>query len=156
MTRSIPSFFVTLALGLTVIASPQLALATLGEPASSVAADRRALGAAHRATMTRGSYTVQEEVSGANTVREYVNASGIVFAVAWQGLRHPDLNQLLGKYFPDFNEAKQRVPRTPGRRQMQVEGNKVVVQTWGHMRDLHGRAFLPALLPSGVTIDEIK
>jgi hypothetical protein len=32
----------------------------------------------------------------------------------------------------------------------------VVVERWGHMRDLHGRAYLPALLPDGVTVDDLQ
>jgi hypothetical protein len=37
-----------------------------------------------------------------------------------------------------------------------VRGSEVVVETAGHMRDMWGRAFLPAMLPSGVDQSEIQ
>ena len=47
-------------------------------------------------------------------------------------------------------------PREPGRRNQKVETNRIVVEKWGHMRNLQGRAYVPALIPAGVSIDEIK
>jgi hypothetical protein len=37
-----------------------------------------------------------------------------------------------------------------------VAAAHVVVDRWGHMRDLHGRAWIPDLVPQGVTLDEIR
>src|SRR4051794_28879693 len=105
MKRSFPSILATIALAVSVLPLPQQALATLGEPADSIAADRRALAAAHRATMVHKSYTVQEATSASTTVREYVTLSGVVFAVAWKGLMHPDLTPLLGTYGPEYRGA---------------------------------------------------
>jgi len=31
-----------------------------------------------------------------------------------------------------------------------------VVETWGHMRAMRGRAYVPALVPAGVALDEIR
>ena len=44
----------------------------------------------------------------------------------------------------------------PGRHFRAVRGQRVVVERWGHMRSLHGRAYDPALFPAGVKIDEIS
>ena len=41
------------------------------------------------------------------TVREYVSSNGTVFAVAWQGPWLPDLRQMLGPYFDDYQRALQ-------------------------------------------------
>lgn len=151
----------TIALSLLVVpvgilSLPSSSHATLGEPAESIARDRQALSAVHKRTTVKASYTVQEEVSDATSVREFVNASGVVFAVAWNGRVHPDLTQLLGSYAPEFRAAKKSQPRDPGRRRLQIKTGNMIVETWGHMRNLQGRAYLPALLPEGVTSDEIK
>jgi len=37
-----------------------------------------------------------------------------------------------------------------------VRTDRVVVEKWGNMRNLQGRAYAPALIPPGVSIDEIK
>jgi hypothetical protein len=46
--------------------------------------------------------------------------------------------------------------RQPGRRHVTVKTDGVVVEKWGHMRNLQGRAYAPALIPQGVSVDEIK
>ena len=89
-------------------------------------------------------------------MREYVSSSGIVFAVAWNGLRHADLTALLGSYADAYREALQKTPRRPGVRRLSVKTDGVVVEKWGRVRDLRGRAYVPDLFPAGATIDEIK
>jgi len=129
----------------------------LGEPADSVAADRRALSAVQRSTTTYRHYLVKELVSGSTTVREYISPDGIVFAIAWNGQTYPDMTPLLGQYAAEYEEALKQMPRKKGGRRAQVvKTERVVVEKWGHMRNLQGRAYAPALIPSGVTVDEIK
>jgi len=156
MTKRLYLLFLCLGLSVTVLVPARQALATLGEPAASVESDRKALSAGPRVTTARTAYTVQEVVSDANTVREYISPAGIVFAIAWNGLTHPDLAPLLGSYAGDYQGALRQTPHRPGRRHMQIKANRVVVEKWGHMRNLQGRAYAPALIPSGVSVDEIK
>ena len=146
------AFFLPAVIGATV----HDAHAALGEPAASIATDSRVLSAVRRTTTSRSNFTVQTIVSGANTVREYVSPAGIVFAIAWNGLSHPDLTPLLASYADEYRQALKQTPRRPGRRYLQVKGNKVVVEKWGHMRNLQGRAYVPVLIPKGVSVDEIK
>lgn len=136
--------------------SAQKAEATLGQTASSITSDRNALSAVHRSTTTRSNYTVQEFASGSGTVREFVSSSGIVFAIAWNGLVHPDLTTLLGAYTAEYQSALKQTVRKRGVRRHQVISDQVIVEKWGHMRNLQGRAYLPALIPSGVDINEIN
>lgn len=145
-------------LGLLVImsVSARPAEAALGGTAASVTADRAALAAVHRATTTHSAYTVQEFQSDSTTVREYVSSSGVVFAVVWNGRVHPDLTTLLGSYAGEYQAALQQTARKRGLRRQQVQSDQVVVEKWGHMRNLQGRAYAPSLIPSGVTSDEIK
>jgi hypothetical protein len=132
------------------------ASATLGEGADSVTRDRKALSAAKKSTVSRARYTVQEIASASTTIREFVAPSGVVFAVAWNGLVHPDLTTLLGSYGEEYQKARQQIPRRRGQKSTLVQGERVVVETWGHMRNLQGRAYLPALVPAGVNVDEIR
>ena len=130
--------------------------AALGETENSISSDRKALSAVHRATTVNNAYTIQEMQSESSTVREYVSSAGVVFAVAWNGRIHPDLTTLLGSYAGEYKAALQQTTRKRGLRRQQVSSGHVVVEKWGHMRNLQGRAYNPALVPSGVTIDEIR
>src|SRR5512143_1167237 len=138
------------------LASAQPLFAALGEPADSVAKDREAMSAARGATKVRAGYTVQEVVSDSVTVREYISPDGIVFAVAWNGYTQPDLTQLLGSYAREYDDAQKKSKRKPGRRNVQIKTDRVIVEKWGHMRNLQGRAYVNTLIPQGVSIDEIK
>lgn len=152
--------FVALSLVAGLLATPFMSArqseAALGEPAASVAVDRKALSATQRAATIRKGYTVQELVTGGNTVREYIAPSGIVFAVAWNGISHPDLTPLLGTYVTEYKQALRQAPRQRGQRRSQVRAARVIVEKWGHMRNLQGRAYVPALIPEGVSSDDIK
>lgn len=139
-----------------VLASCQWAHAVLGESADTITGDRKALKAVERATTPHNGYTVVEVVSDATTVREYVSPSGVVFGVAWNGYVHPDLTQLLGSYWREYSDARQKAARMFGVTHQQLATDNVVVEQWGHMRNLQGRAYVPRLVPEGVCIDEIK
>jgi len=141
---------------MAVLTTPRAVQAVLGGSADSVTADQKALAAMRSVTTIHANYSVQQVESDAVTVREYISSSDIVFAVVWSGLVNPDLTQLLGSYSDEYREAQRQMPRTHGKRTQQVKASHVVVETWGHMRHLQGRAYVPALVPQGVTIDEIK
>jgi hypothetical protein len=144
-----------LSFSMVVFATAQRAWATLGESADSVESDRKVLSAVRGAITTNSGYTVHE-VSGATTVREYVSPTGIVFAIVWNGLVHPDLTLLLGAYATEYHEALRQTLREKGVRRLGVKSNRVVVEKWGHRRNLQGRAYAPELIPPGVSVDEVK
>ncbi len=157
MKRRLSTLFLGFGLVAAVLATAQQAQAVLGESVDSVTTDQKTLSAARgAATAVHNGYTVQEVKSDAITVREYVSSSGIVFGIAWEGRVPPDLAQLLGSYAGEYQQAVNKTPRQPGRRRLQVKTARVVVERWGHMRKLQGRAYVPALIPSGVSLDEIK
>ena len=151
-------YFLFLVFGLfaTIFATACRVEAALGESVDSVESDREALSAMRGAILVHDGYTVHQAVSDSTIVREYVSASGVVFAVAWNGVVRPDLTQLLGSYAGGYQKALEQMPREPGRRHIRVKTNDVVVEQWGHMRNLQGRAYVPTLIPPGVNIDEIK
>ena len=156
MNFRILSTGITIAALAVSLATPQFTHATLGEKAESIAKDKKALSARSRAVTSHSKFSIQEVCNNAVTVREYITPSGIVFGVAWNGVVQPDLTVLLGSYAGEYQQARQRQPRRHGRRQSEVKGGRVVVETWGQMRNLQGRAYDPALIPEGVTADDIK
>jgi len=141
---------------LAVLSSFQRADATLGEGTGSIAKDLKSLSATKGANSRHTLYTVQEIASAGTTVREYLTPDGIVFALAWNGLVHPDLEPLLGSYAAEYAAARGPSGPRHGRGQFMVKTKRLVVETGGHMRDLRGRAYLPALLPKGVSALEIQ
>lgn len=88
-------------------------------------------------------------------VREYVDADGIVFAVAWQGPFLPDLKVLLGKYFDTMVAEAAKAPRA-GRASIAVKSPEVVINSSGHMRSFRGSAWLPGKLPPGFSLDHVR
>src|ERR1035437_532863 len=136
------SFMVALALSFTY---SQSAHAALGGRSDTITSDQKALRAVHRATMSHTGYTVEMVVSDATTVREYVSSAGIVFGIAWDGYVNPDLTQLLGSFWGEYSSASKNSSRKFGRKHQQISTDNIVVEKWGHMRNLQGRAYVPSL-----------
>jgi len=143
-------------LAAVLVALPLHASAALGEGLDSVERDRQALGAQVHAVQVGPRYTVHSADSAGLQLREYVSPAGIVFAVAWNGMGHPDLDVLLGSHSGEFHRSAATTPRHPGRRLHEVRTSRLVVQRWGVLRDHRGRAFDPTLVPAGVALDEIR
>jgi hypothetical protein len=154
-TRKLSSLLICLGLAFAFLLVQQ-AYATLGESADSIATNEKTLSAVRSSTITSSKYSVHVFQTETITVREYVSPSGIVFGIAWNGLTYPDLTPLLGSYASEHQKAASHIKRQPGRKYVKVESDNVVVEKWGHMRNLQGRAYAPALIPQGVSTDEIK
>jgi hypothetical protein len=132
------------------------AFAALGGDASSVQADAAHLQGSLQIT-TNAAYDLHEIQAPTGTrIREYVSPSGKVFAITWQGPSIPDLKQLLGSYFPQFQQAVQAPKTRPSRAPISVRQSNLVVEQAGHMRAFFGRAYLTDQLPSGVTEESIQ
>jgi len=129
------------------------AFAALGGDATSVTNDQLQMQATLRSTQKQG-YTMHELTLPSGTVREYVTAQGKVFGVAWQGATPPDFQQILGTYFQQFIQAGKAHRRGTG--PLVIEQPGLVVYSGGHMRAFFGKAYVPDMLPEGVTADAIK
>jgi hypothetical protein len=157
MKRRIRTIVLCFGLSMALLANARQTQATLGESEDSVAADQSALSAVKRATTACQGYTIHEFTMDGTAVREYISPSGIVFGIAWNGLIHPDLKPLLGSYAGEYEAALKRSPPKPGiSRNARLETDRIVVEKWGQMRNLQGRAYAPALIPPGVSTNEIK
>lgn len=151
----LPAATVVLAMVFLATASP--AFAALGGDISSVRADQAHMQGSLRTTQAEA-YTVHEIQAVTGTVvREYVSPSGKVFAVAWQGPWRPDMRQLLATYFEPYQQALQAQSNSrAGRRPLLIQQPGLVVQSSGHMRSFAGRAYIPQMLPQGVSIEDIR
>lgn len=131
------------------------AFATLGEDVATVENDRVQMKAQLRTTTSIAGYTVHVIQDSAGTsVREYISASGKVFAVAWDGPLLPNFQQMLGKYFADYTSGASS-PHV-GRRHLTIQRADLVVHSNGRMRAFYGNAYVPSLLPPNFSVDDIK
>jgi hypothetical protein len=139
---------------LMCLCSPGLSWASLGDSDTSVLADQQRLQA-QRYTTTETDYTVQSlETADGTVIREYVSSDAMVFGVAWQGPKVPDLTQLLGAYFPLYQAA---LPTPVHRRSAVVmHTDALVVEMAGHLRAFSGRAYIPSLVPSALAPEVIQ
>jgi hypothetical protein len=101
-------------------------------------------------------YTVTQSTLDSGTiVREYTDASGVVFAVSWKGPTLPDLRTLLGDKFTIMTSTAAKRPKA-GHSQLAVEQSDVVIVSNGHMRAFAGQAWIPASLPAGFDTSTIE
>lgn len=133
---------------------PGIAGAALGETATSIRSDTARLKASLRVT-SAASYTRHELTLPTGTiVHEYVNAGGTVFALRWRGPFKPDLPSLLGSYFDIYASA----PRSAGssRSRLAIDQANLVVRAGGHQRAFVGLAYVPQLMPPGLSATDLK
>ena len=100
-------------------------------------------------------YTYEELETDGIKIREYASSGGKIFAVSWSGVAEPDLSVLLGKYFPDYKIENDK--QAPSRaRHKRVETGDIVVRRAGHMRNMHGTAYVAELVPAGVDVGTLE
>ncbi len=120
------------------------------------APDARVLAAGKPAA---ASWTVNTStLANGTTVREYLDATGVVFAVSWRGPRVVSLETLLGSYFPAWQKglAGAQAARGGGYGPVALREDDLVVESGGHMGALTGRAWLPRALPQGMSTEQIQ
>ena len=141
-------------LAFSALLTPQ-AVATLGEDVSSINSDQSHLKAWAR-ILPRRLYSVHEmQTPSGITIRQFVSPEGRVFAISWRGAAAPNLRQLLGSYFDEYEGAAGAQTVRRGHT-VHIESGDLVVEAGGHMRFHVGRALLKSQLPQGVRADEIR
>jgi len=156
-------FMTALLIGATLASPLTAAYAGLGGNVASVASDATAMGASptpaapqtaaaalSSEASSMNSWTTQSFVTSRGvTVREYIASSGVVFGVAWQGHRPPDLRTLLGSYYGQYAIASAAGGHKDLHR-AKYAGTDVVVTMAGHMGRVTGRAYVASLAPADV------
>lgn len=144
-------------IALLVLTLPLPALAALGGDVTSVHEDQAQMHGSLKTTQAPA-YTLHEIKASAGTVvKEYVSPAGKVFAITWRGQFVPNMQQLLGSYYQQFADgaAAQRAAQ-PGHRPLNIRQPGLVVQNGGHMRSYFGRAYVPEMVPQGVSMGGIQ
>ena len=141
-------------LWLLVVIGPLPSAASLGGDVSSVQADQAHLQATVRLQRT-AQYTVHEmQAPSGQVVREYVAPTGKVFAVGWQGPAFPNLRQILGSYYEQLQVVQPN--RRANRRSVVIRQPGLVFESAGHLRSFVGKAYVPNLVPEGVSAGQLK
>lgn len=131
------------------------ALAALGGGTDSVSADIQVLRGQLRST-PYVAYDQHQIVTGPLVVNEYVSRAGQVFAVTWQGPVPPNLQQLLGTYFGRVQSATAAQHRPGMHHFFSLVQSDLVVINSGRLRAFRGIAYLPGLVPEGVSISQLQ
>ncbi len=138
---------------------PRPAMAALGGTTASIEQDRQTLRAEviiPNAVVNKASrFSVFTMRVGRNTLKEFLNSEGIVFAIAWRGDLHPDFKTLLGQHYSDYVIREAQTPR--GRRYglPAIQTAQIIIRRGGHIGDFHGLAVLSDKVPAGVSEEEL-
>ena len=151
------SLRVTFLLLLASMALAQPGFAVLGGKEESVELDRQIFSGGKDTATSYEAFTVHEFVSGGVTVREYASPSGTIFGLVWKGVNHPDLSSILGGYYSDYRKiSTSRIKKRGHHPYSMTQSPSVIVEKFGHMRAVHGKAYVPALFPEGVSAFDIQ
>jgi len=141
-------------LGLSLAGAARPASAALGETLASIPVDQQRLQGTLRTTAMPG-YLLHEIATPTGTVvRQFTSPGGMVFGVSWEGPFLPDFHVVLGASYSSYVEAA-RVKRH-GRGPLLIQLPDLVFESAGHQRGFRGRAYLPELLPDGVTAEAVR
>jgi len=150
-TKSLAYIFV----GLLIVLLPSLSLAEVDGNEDSVEKDRSHFGATESIRKSL-KYKIYDLAAARNNVHEYVDKSGHVFAVTWDGRIPPDLSVIFGKHYDDYNKTLTNYPRAKGRRNFQsLVTSKLKITQYGHLGHYAGSAFVIGTMPEDVSTDEI-
>ena len=133
------------------------AQAVLGAAADTIQADQIRFNGERKASVSRQMTTHEIRLRDGSSIKEYVNAAGVVFAVSWRTRLKPDLEALLGAPFAAH-------PATAGaasgvasiKRQPSIRRPDLVVHQAGRMNAFAGLAYVPNLVPEGIDADTLR
>jgi hypothetical protein len=153
MTKS--ALYVAATLILATV-STDAAHATLGASRASVEADRTHM-AARLSTSIAATYKIDTiTLANGGVTKEFSRSDGLVFAVTWAGPSRPDLRQLLGARFDDFQADNAQRDRRRTRTPLVSERADLVVHSAGRSGGFWGFAFIPQLLPPGFSASDLR
>lgn len=126
--------------------------AVLGEYASSIDLDQQILRSQRRESARQG-YTVHVLTSpDGQVVKEFVSPAGLIFGVTWQAPQMPNLQQVLGDHnMAQLEQVLVSRPRQHSGAPLIVRTPTLVFASGGHMQSFRGYAFIPSLVPAGLS-----
>ena len=144
------------ALALVIAAVP--AWAVLGGGMADVQTDQARMHATRASASAAPGVSVHDlRLPDGSSIRQFVNARGVVFAVAWSTRMKPDFAQLLGRYAADFDAGAEPALRQPGlKRSVAVDHGDLVLHSGGRPGAFVGKAWLKSQRPTDVSADAIR
>ncbi len=133
------------------------ARAELGGAADTIQVDQvRLRGVTHQRTDWQMT-THEISLSDGSSIKEYVNASGLVFAVSWHTRLKPQLQALLGSpYVPVLPSLVAASGVSSMKRTQSMRQPHLVLRQGGRMNAFVGLAYIPTLVPNGVNADALR
>jgi hypothetical protein len=136
-----------------------LAQAGLGDDiTTSIDNDSAKLQASHKVLSTTSKYTVHQLEYTGTRVREYVGPDGKIFGVAWDGFTHPDMQVVLGQFYPEYKAALEKAKSNRkflNRRFISFKSENLSVTFGGRPRRLFG-SISSNSRPTDVSQREVK
>jgi hypothetical protein len=143
---------VALALGLCAAGAAQ---AGLGERVESVPRDHAALRGAALKVTPMANYDLHEiTTANGDRVREYVSGDGTVFATTWSGHSMPDLKVVLATHYAEYVAGAQA--HRAGHHVFSMDTDGLALRVVKLPRGLAGSARVPALVPAGMSVQDIR
>jgi len=130
------------------------AYAVLGEPESSVTADRERSQGSHSVRTLPGGIRMHKITTAGGHYREFSGQDGTIFAITWRGTKPSHLADLLGAYRQEFIQAVRtfRMGNAPDRRRGRIlimQTDHLLITGTGHPRDLRGMVEIIGKTPPG-------
>jgi hypothetical protein len=133
-----------------------LAFAGLGGDESTVQKDAQALGGNTNVSQHNG-YRLHEISKNWVKVHEFAGNDGKVFALAWSGKKHPDLQEILGVHLVDFQTAISEARKTHHHGgALSITVGNMHVEMGGHVGAVYGQTWLTDQVPAGMDVHDIK
>ncbi|MGJ7524298.1 DUF2844 domain-containing protein [Variovorax sp. GB1P17] len=154
-----PSAFAELGGAPTLSAASAPSVQRLATGANKAASTEPATGGSATAGTTPSWTTRETTLPDGLIEREYLTADGVVFAVAWRGSHRPELSVLLGTQYATQMSQNARALRLQGKGShgtTSQNDDTFAVQASTHQRSSTGVAWLPKLLPAGVSPDALS
>ena|ERR1035437_133273 len=133
---------------------PALTYAALGGDVGDLQVENKT--AKTNVTQTSG-FSTHEFVQRKITIRQFAGSNGKVFAVAWHGKVHPDLNVLMGDHFDKFQRALSQAKKNHhGRSLIEIDLDGFHLEMGGHAMAVYGRTWLTQQIPVDVNTNALR
>jgi uncharacterized protein DUF2844 len=94
---------------------------------------------------------------GGTKIHEYATGDGLIFAYTWEGPTMPNLDGLLGRYSVSYRaKAAELAGARNSLHASRVAQPDMIVDSGGQMRSYVGRAWLPTVIPPGISPADLQ
>ena len=148
-------FRLALAMVAALLCQAGRAEAALGGGIGTVEADRAHFSASVTSTTNGATTTYALTLPNGGKINEYA-ADGVVFGLAWRTPGRPDLVQLLGSHFADFQAGFSPPTRGIRRAPPTIDKSDLVIRSRGRPGAFRGQALIPTLVPAGFSLSDLN